>query len=168
MISLRAEQLRCRTCPRRTALLGNSALTRYKDKFLIEEIWTDDRSSSSATSRSSSAQPNPYWHGKKPIVITQTRPDLFEMVGISETELVDDIQQALQTFQNMRDRQRAPHRAARITYREGGVTDPNMLELRPRFKWPVQTTTTSAVRGRSRSRRRRTEENACALATCSW
>jgi hypothetical protein len=36
-------------------------------------------------------QPNPYWHGKKPIVIAQTRPDLFEMVGVSETELVDDI-----------------------------------------------------------------------------
>lgn len=111
---------------------------RYKDKFLIEEIWTDDQllviGNRQILLRS---QANPYWHGKKPVVITQTRPDLFEMVGISETETVDHLQQALHTVQNMRFDNLHLTVMRGITYREGGVTDPNMLELRPRFKWPV-------------------------------
>jgi hypothetical protein len=111
---------------------------RYKDKFLIEEIWTDDElvviGNRQVLLR---RQPNPYWHGKKPVVVTQTRPDLFEMVGISETETVDHLQQALHTVQNMRFDNLHLTVMRGITYREGGVTDPNMLELRPRFKWPV-------------------------------
>ena len=111
---------------------------RYKDKILIEEIWTDDElivvGNRQILLR---RQPNPYWHGKKPVVITQTRPDLFEMVGISETELVDHLQQALHTVQNMRFDNLHLTVMRGITYREGGVTDPNQLELRPRFKWPV-------------------------------
>ena len=111
---------------------------RYKDKFLIEEIWTDDElrviGNKQIVLR---RQPNPYWHGKKPVVIAQTRPDLFEMVGISTTELIDHLQQALWTVQNMRMDNLHLTVQRGITYREGGVTDPNALELRPRFKWPV-------------------------------
>jgi hypothetical protein len=111
---------------------------RYKDKFLIEEIWTDDEllviGNRQVLLR---RQPNPYWHGRKPIVIAQTRPDLFEMVGVPTTELMDHIQQALWTVQNMRMDNLHLTVQRGITYREGGVTDPNMLELRPRFKWPV-------------------------------
>lgn len=111
---------------------------RYKDKFLIEEIWTDDElvviGNQQIVMR---RQPNPYWHGRKPIVITQTRPDLFEMVGVPTTELMDHLQQALWTVQNMRMDNLHLTVQRGITYREGGVTDPNMLELRPRFKWPV-------------------------------
>ena len=111
---------------------------RYKDKFLIEEIWSDDQlvvmGNKQVLLR---AQPNPYWHGKKPVVIAQTRPDLFEMVGVAETELVDHLQQALHTVQNMRFDNLHLTVMRGITYREGGVTDPNLLELRPRFKWPV-------------------------------
>jgi hypothetical protein len=83
-------------------------------------------------------QPNPYWHGKKPIVVAQVRPDLFEMQGTSETEMIDHLQQALWTVQNMRFDNLHLTVMRGITYREGGVTDPNQLELRPRFKWPVQ------------------------------
>lgn len=119
-------------------ILGQTQMQRYKDKFLIEEIWTDDElivlGNRQVLLR---RQPNPYWHGKKPVVITQTQPDLFEMVGISETELVDHLQQALHTVQNMRFDNLHLTVQRGITYREGGVTDPNMLELRPRFKWPV-------------------------------
>jgi hypothetical protein len=126
--------------PRQSAQLRNLGLQgeRYKDKFLIEEIWTDDQlvvlGNGQVLLRQ---QPNPYWHGKKPIVIAQTRPDLFEMVGVSETELVDDLQQALQTVQNMRFDNLHMTVMRGITYREGGVTDPGALELRPRFKWAV-------------------------------
>ena len=126
--------------PRQTAQLRNLGLQgeRYKGKFLIEEIWTDDQlvviGNGQVLLRQ---QPNPYWHGKKPVVIAQTRPDLFEMVGVSETDLVDDLQQALHTVENMRFDNLHLTVMRGITYREGGVTDPNMLELRPRFKWAV-------------------------------
>lgn len=111
---------------------------RYKDKFLIEEVWSDDEllviGNRQILLR---RQPNPYWHGKKPIVIAQTRPDLFEMVGVSETEVVDHFQQALWTVKNMRMDNLHLTVMRGITYREGGVTDPDTLELRPRFRWGV-------------------------------
>ena len=81
--------------------------------------------------------PNPYWHGKKPIVLAQTRPDLFEMQGIPETELVDHLQQAQWTLQNMTIDNLHLTTMRGITYREGGITNPEALQLRPRFKWPV-------------------------------
>lgn len=79
----------------------------------------------------------PYWHGKKPIVIAQVRPDLFEMAGIAETDLIDHLQQGLHTVQNMRFDNLHMTVMRGVTYRIGGVTDPNSLELRPRFKWGV-------------------------------
>jgi len=116
--------------------LGNNE--RFKDKYLIEEFWTDDTlvviGNRQVLLR---AQDNPYWHGKKPIVIAQTSPDLYEMVGSSETELIDHIQQAAWTLQNMTMDNLHLTVMRGITYREGGVTDPSQLELRPRFKWPV-------------------------------
>ena len=119
---------------RALGLSGN----RFKDKFLIEEIWSDDEllvvGNRQVLLR---RQPNPYWHGRKPIVIAQTRPDLFEMVGVPTTELMDHVQQALWTVQNMRMDNLHLTVQRGITYREGGVTDPDLLELRPRFKWPV-------------------------------
>jgi hypothetical protein len=81
--------------------------------------------------------PNPYWHGRKPVVLAQTRPDLFQMQGIPETELVDHLQQAQWTLQNMTIDNLHLTTMRGVTYREGGVTDPNALQLRPRFKWPV-------------------------------
>lgn len=113
-------------------------LFRYRDKFLIEEIWTDDRlvvvGNKQVLLRD---QVNPYWHGQKPVVIAQTMPDIFEMLGIPETEAVDHLQQAQWTLQNMVIDNLHLTVMRGITYREGGVTDPNELQLRPRFKWPV-------------------------------
>jgi hypothetical protein len=82
-------------------------------------------------------QPSPYWHGQIPIVISQPRPDLFEIQGLPETELVDHIQEALHTLQNMTIDNLHMTVMRGVTYREGGVTDPNSIVLRPRFKWPV-------------------------------
>lgn len=114
--------------------------SRFKDKFLIEEIWRDESVTVLGNRQVliRGPQPNPYWHGKKPVVISQVRPDLFEMQGISETDLIHDLQQALWTIQNMRFDNLHLTVMRGITYREGGVTDINQLELRPRFKWPVQ------------------------------
>jgi hypothetical protein len=111
---------------------------RIAGKFLIEEVWTDDDlvviGNGNTLLR---AQANPYWHGKKPIVITSTSPDMFEMLGIPETELTDDLQQALWTVINRRMDNEHLTVMRGITYREG-IQNPDDLVMRPRFKWPVQ------------------------------
>lgn len=106
--------------------------------FEILEVWTDDTitviGSGKVLLRN---DPNPYWHGRKPIVIAQTRPDLFEMQGIAETELVHDLQKGEWNLQNMVIDNLLLTTMRGITYREGGVTNPNALQLKPRFKWAV-------------------------------
>ena len=114
-----------------------------KDKFELWEIWRETPEGLRLTVLGNQTvilrdEVSPYWHGKKPIVVAQVRPDLFEMTGIAETELVDHLQQALWTVQNMRFDNMHLTVQRGITYREGGVTDPNALVLKPRFKWPVQ------------------------------
>lgn len=126
------------TAQARANRLASNDFTRYKDKFLITEVWRDDTlhvlGNEQVVLR---RQANPYWHGRKPVVIAQTMPDLFEMLGIPETEAVDHLQQAQWTLQNMVIDNLHLTVMRGITYREGGVTDPNELQLRPRFKWPV-------------------------------
>ena len=117
---------------------GDSRSIRYKDLFEILEIWTDDTVTTiGARKILLRHNPNPYWHGRKPIVLAQTRPDLFEMQGVPETELVDHLQQSMWTLQNMTIDNLNLTTMRGVTYREGGVTDPNALQLKPRFKWPV-------------------------------
>lgn len=118
---------------------GVSTNDRFTGKFLLEEIWSYDNTVTVIGNRQilMRKQDNPYWHGRKPIVISQVRPDLFELQGIAETELIDHLQQAQWTLQNMTIDNLHLTVMRGITYREGGVTDPNQLELRPRFKWPV-------------------------------
>jgi hypothetical protein len=60
------------------------------------------------------------------------------MRGFSETEVVEDVQEALQTLQNMTIDNVHLTTMRGVTYREGSVSDPNAIELKPRFKWPVQ------------------------------
>jgi hypothetical protein len=114
-----------------------------KQKYELWEVWRDTPQGLRVTvicNREVALRDDysPYWHGKKPIVIAQARPDLFDIAGIPETELVDHLQQALWTLQNMRVDNLHLTVQRGITYREGGVLDPAQLELRPRFKWPVQ------------------------------
>lgn len=114
-----------------------------KDKYELWEVWRKTRTGLKVTVLGNKQvvlrdTPWDFLGGRKPIVITQVRPDLFEMAGVSEIELVDHLQQALHTVQNMRMDNWHLTTMRGITYREGGVTDPNALELRPRFKWPVQ------------------------------
>jgi hypothetical protein len=113
-----------------------------KDKYELWEVWRKTRSGLKVTVIGNQQivlrdTPWNFLNGSKPIVITSCRPDLFDMQGISEIELVDHIQQALHTIQNMRMDNLHLTVMRGITYREGGVTDPNAMELRPRFKWPV-------------------------------
>ena len=126
-----------RTANAQERLLGGT-YDKWKDRFRVREVWRDDTftvlGSRQVILRHGQ---NPYWHGKKPIVIAQPRPDLFELQGIPETELLDDLQQAMHTIQNMVIDNLHLTVQRGITYRESGVLDPNALDLRPRFKWGV-------------------------------
>ncbi len=106
--------------------------------FLLEEVWTDSTliviGNGQVLLR---AEANPYWHGRKPIVVAQTRPDFFEPYGISETDMVSDIQATMQTLQNMILDALKLTVLRGVTYREGSVVDPAMINLRPEFKWGV-------------------------------
>lgn len=128
--------------PGSTAQERRNRSEKRKDKYELWEVWRKTRNGLKVTVIGNSKivlrdTPWPYLNGRKPIVITSVRPDLFDIQGISEIELVDHLQQALHTIQNMRMDNLHLTVMRGVTYREGGVTDPNALELRPRFKWPV-------------------------------
>lgn len=118
--------------------LGTGKQNLRKNAFEIWEVWRDDRvtvvGNQQILLRDS---PNPHWHGRKPIVVACTTPDMFKLQGISETELVRDLQDGLWTIENMRMDNLHLSVMRGLTFREGGVTDPDALVLKPRFKWPV-------------------------------
>jgi hypothetical protein len=111
---------------------------KMRGRFELWEVWTNDRvvviGNKQVVIRD---DPNPHWHGQKPICLATGRPDLFKIQGIPETEIVEHLQEALWTMQNMRMDNLKLTVMRGLTYREGGVPDPNLLILRPRFRWPV-------------------------------
>src|SRR5215831_11863250 len=123
---------------RQNQVINTGEQARNKDLFELLEIWTDE-TVSVVCSRQVLLRndPNPYWHGRKPIVVASQRIDMFEMQGISETELIDHLQSGMWTLQNMVIDNLHLTTMRGVTYREGSITDPNKLQLRPRFKWPV-------------------------------
>lgn len=112
--------------------LGSQGNVR-KNRYEVCETWRDDRvtviGNNSILLRD---DPNPHFHGKKPIVAAYTRPDLHKLQGIPETELIDHIQQAFWTHMNLRLESEHLTVWRAFTYREGGVVDPDGIEIKPR------------------------------------
>lgn len=109
----------------------------HQNRFEIWEIWRDDRLTIIGNRTVLLYDgPKPYWMPGKPVVIGNSRPDFLRIEGISETELVDDIQQALWTHENlvMENLKMTVMRGA--TVRET-VPDIAQLVLRPNYLWPV-------------------------------
>lgn len=80
---------------------------------------------------------NPHWHGEKPVAFACTRPDLRELRGIPETELVDHIQEALWANHNLRFQNLLLTVERMFTYREGSPFDPSQVRIGPRALIPV-------------------------------
>lgn len=109
-----------------------------KNRFEIREYWANDGLTVTGNQQILLRRDaNPYWHSQKPVVACSLRPDVFSLQGVSETELIADLQEALWTLQNMRFDNMHLTVQRGITYRESGVADPNALELKPRFRWGV-------------------------------
>jgi len=123
---------------RQNQVVNSGEQARNKDLYELLEIWTDETVSVLCSRQVLMRNdPNPYWHGRKPIVVASQRVDMFELQGIPETELIDHLQSGMWTLQNMVIDNLHLTTMRGVTYREGGVTDPNKLQLRPRFKWAV-------------------------------
>ena len=118
-------------------LLGEDDAARYKNKFEIWEIWRNNSltviGNRQVTLRDG---PKPYWMKGKPIVIGSARPDPFKIEGVSETELVDHLQQARWTLENLRMDQLKMTVLRGATVRET-VPDMAQLVMKPAFIWPV-------------------------------
>lgn len=81
-------------------------------------------------------QPQPFWHGKLPFVMATPVPDIYSAEGLSETELIMDIQAAIWLFLNQRiDNTRLISNAI-IMYRDT-MDDPDKLVFEPGALWPV-------------------------------
>ncbi len=118
-------------------LLNGDTQNFYKGRFEIWEVWRNNRLTTLGNRQvvlNDGAKP--YWMKGKPIVIANMRPDPFRLEGISETELVDHIQQALWTSHNLRFDQWKMTVLRGATVRET-VPDMAQLVFRPSFLWPV-------------------------------
>jgi len=116
---------------------GGSGVNPYKDRFEILEVWRDDRLTVIGNRQVLLADgPKPYWMNGKPCVVSASRPDMFTIEGISETELVDHLQQALWMVTNLRMDNLKFTVMRGATYRET-LRDPSQLVMQPAFLWPV-------------------------------
>lgn len=82
------------------------------------------------------AKPNPFWHGQYPFTATSSMPDLFRIPGISEVEVVTDLQEMLWTLMNQRlDNLQLLNNAIAII--RSDVDDPDAFEFAPGERWLV-------------------------------
>ena len=110
---------------------------KYKDRFEILEIWRDSHLTVLGNRQVMLYDgEKPFWMAGKPVVIGSSRPDMFRIEGISETELVDHLQQALHMVTNLRMDNLKFTVNRGVTYRDG-LNDPTRLVMRPAFQWPV-------------------------------
>lgn len=118
-------------------LLGQST-NLYKGRFEIWEIWREDRLTVLGNRKILLYDgPKPYWMEGKPVTVSNTRAEPFRIEGISETELIDHLQQAIHTVSNLRMDNLKFTVMRGASYRESGITDPGLLVMRPAFLWPV-------------------------------
>lgn len=80
---------------------------------------------------------SPYRMRSKPVVISNSRPDLFRIEGIAETEIIDSLQRALNEIGQLRLDQMKMTVLRGATVRET-TPDIRQLVFRPGFLWPVQ------------------------------
>jgi hypothetical protein len=118
--------------------MKDEAIVRDKDKLVeLLEYWDRGRlivvANRSIVLRS---EPMPLWHGKLPFIMATPVPDLYSMEGISEVELLKDIQAAIWSFLNQRlDNTRLISNA--IVMIRDTMDDPDKLVFEPGAIWEV-------------------------------
>jgi len=115
--------------------------THDKDKLEIIEVWDlhlkDVTTFVNRTSLIAYKEKFPFFHERPPFTVCTTEPDLFEVVGISQVEKVQALQEMLWNIQNQSiDNLRLINNA--ITIYRPDVEDPEALEFSPRAMWPLE------------------------------
>jgi len=119
--------------------MKDETIRRDKEKLVeVLEYWDADRlivlANRSVPIRH---EANPLWHGKLPFIVATPVPDLYSMEGMSEVELIMDIQAAIWTFLNQRlDNVRLISNA--IVMIRDTMDDPEKLIFEPGAIWPVR------------------------------
>jgi hypothetical protein len=112
-----------------------------KDRFEILETWWESPQGLQCTVIGNRKVllrdgDSPYQMRSKPVTISNSRPDLFRIEGVSEAELVDDLQRALWEVGQLRLDQMKMTVLRGATVRET-APDIRQLVFRPGFLWPV-------------------------------
>jgi hypothetical protein len=79
---------------------------------------------------------NPFRHGEKPFVVTSSMPDLFKIPGISDMELIDDIQKMIWQLSNQQ-LDNVTLLANAIVLIASDVEDPDDYVFAPLERWIV-------------------------------
>lgn len=110
---------------------------RTKDLIEVLEYWTDSRVITIANRNILlSDKANPFHHGCKPFVTATTMPDLFQIPGVSDVEIVEELQEMLWTVMNQRlDNLMLINNA--IVLMRSDIDDPDMFEFAPGERWLV-------------------------------
>ncbi len=117
-------------------------VNRAKDMVEVLEQWRRTDSGIRVTSVGNRAvllrdKPNPFWHGQFPFVVCSAVPDLFRIPGISEVELMQDLQELLWTLINQRVDNTHLLNNAIVLIRED-ADDYEQFEWAPGAQWIVQ------------------------------
>ncbi len=117
-------------------------VNRAKDMVEVLEQWRRTDSGIRVTSVGNRSvllrdKPNPFWHGQFPFVVCSSVPDLFRIPGISEVELVRDLQELLWTMINQRIDNTHLLNNAIVLIRED-ADDYEQFEWVPGAQWIVQ------------------------------
>jgi len=113
----------------------------YRGRFQLWEVWRRTAEGVRQTVIGNQKillrdGPSPYRMYGYPITISNSRPDLFKIEGISESELVDHLQQAMWTVENLRMEQMKTTVMRAMSIR-ATVPDPDSIVLRPNARWLV-------------------------------
>lgn len=82
---------------------------------------------------------SPFWHGEYPFVICSTMPQLFSPRGMSDIELIEQLQEMLWEIMNQRmDNVELINNAIMLI--RSDVDDPDAFEHFPGARWPVDST----------------------------
>lgn len=82
---------------------------------------------------------SPFWHGEYPFVICSTMPQLFTPRGMSDIELIEQLQEMLWELMNQRlDNVELINNAIMLI--RSDVDDPDAFEHYPGARWPVDST----------------------------
>lgn len=120
---------------RESTLMG---LDRAKGRYEVLEHWTENRVVTVCQDVKLRAKDNPFWNPDqpKPFVVSSSRPDMFGVAGISDMEILADLQEAIWSLMNQRiDTLRLVSNAIVKIRRD--LDDPDSIVFEPGAVWEL-------------------------------